>query len=135
MPLRTLFLARLIGWYCLIFGITMLVKKDEMVGAVSELLREPPLILVTGIVVLAAGLALVLSHNIWSGGGVPVAVSVIGWLSLIKGLILITLPHDLLLAYYQGIHYEQLYYVFAAVTLVLGLYLVIGSLRMRSPLG
>jgi hypothetical protein len=40
-----------------------------------------------GAITLAAGLAMVLAHNIWSGGALVVVVTVVGWITLIKSLL------------------------------------------------
>jgi hypothetical protein len=34
---------------------------------------------VMGLISLSAGLAIVLAHNIWSGGVLPVVVTICGW--------------------------------------------------------
>jgi hypothetical protein len=39
----------------------------------------------------AAGLAIVLGHQVWSGGVLPVLVTAIGWVVLIRGTILLFL--------------------------------------------
>jgi len=43
-------------------------------------------------VALCAGLALVLAHNVWSGGALPILVTIVGWISLLKGLMILILP-------------------------------------------
>src|SRR5690348_14216277 len=40
----------------------------------------------------AAGTALVIGHNVWSGGVLPVVVTLLGWLTLIKGIALMAMP-------------------------------------------
>jgi hypothetical protein len=41
------------------------------------------------IVTVAIGLALVLGHNVWSGGPLAIAVTLMGWATLVKGLALL----------------------------------------------
>jgi hypothetical protein len=52
------------------------------------------MMLVLGVSTLAAGLAMVLAHNIWSGDALAVIVTLMGWLTLalIKGLLFLLLP-------------------------------------------
>ena len=57
-----------------------------MVGAVNALIRSPPLVLLAGVFAVAVGLGLVIGHNAWSGGALPVVVTLVGWASLIKAL-------------------------------------------------
>jgi hypothetical protein len=41
------------------------------------------------------GLAIVLVHNVWSGGLLHVVITVIGWLSLMKGLLFVFLTPEM----------------------------------------
>ena len=127
---RSAFLAKLIGLYCLLVGLFMLARKDTMLTAVTELVHDPPAVLILGMALLTIGLAIVLAHNVWSGGLAPVLVTVIGWLTLLKGFVLLFLSPDGLVAYMQAIHYEQLFYVFAAIVLVIGVYLTWAGFKL-----
>jgi hypothetical protein len=124
MPDRTAFLARLIGLYCLIAGLVMALERDAWVAAVAALVSDAPLLLLLGLMVVAAGLALVLGHNVWSGGALPVVVTVIGWLTLAKGLMFWVLPPAAAADFYLArLHYAELYYFYCALSCALGLYL------------
>ncbi|MBV8197207.1 MAG: hypothetical protein JO263_03660 [Candidatus Eremiobacteraeota bacterium] len=127
MSSRTVFLAKLIGLYALIFGLSMFANKQGTVNAVAALMRDPGVVLLCGIFALSVGISMILAHNVWSGGAVPVAVTVIGWLSAVKGLVLLFLAPQALSAYFQGLHYEQFFYPYATVTLLLGAYLTYGG--------
>lgn len=132
MQSRTTFLSKLIGWYCVLFALCMFLNKQFMVAAVSALIQEAPLALVMGVVILGAGIAMVLSHNVWSGGVLPVVVTVLGWATLIKGLIMLFLSPSALEAYYVGLRYADLFYVYAAVTFIIGAYLLVAGYRSRT---
>lgn len=41
--------------------------------------------LFSGMVATAVGIAVVLGHNVWSGGWLPVVVTAVGWAALLKG--------------------------------------------------
>jgi hypothetical protein len=63
---------------------------------------------------------MVLGHNVWSGG----VVTLVGWVALIKGLVLLFLSPEAAAGLYLGaLHYEQLYYLYSAVLLFLGVHL------------
>jgi hypothetical protein len=127
---RTRFLARFIGLYCLIAALVMFMQRDAWVAAVTVAVSDPAAMLILGTVLVAAGLALVLAHNVWSGGVLPVIVTVIGWLTLAKGVMLWLLPPGVAADFYlQRLHYAQLYPVYGAVCLVIGLYLTVAGLR------
>jgi hypothetical protein len=83
-----------------------------------------------GIVVVIAGLAMVLTHNIWSGGTLTVLVTLAGWIALIKGALFLIVPPGSSSAFFlNGFHYQQLFYVYAAIALIVGLYLTYGGFR------
>lgn len=125
---RTRFLARLIGLYCLLAAAAMALHHEAWVTAVAVIVHAPALMLLVGTSVVAAGLALVLSHNVWSGGALPVIVTLIGWLTLAKGLGFWLLPPaQMAQLYLERLHYAELYYLYAAVSLVIGLYLTIAG--------
>ena len=72
---------------------------------------------------LARGLAMILGHNIWSGGALPVVVTLIGWLVAIRGAVLLALSPSATMKLFEALRYEQLFYVYMGGTLILGLYL------------
>jgi hypothetical protein len=51
------------------------------------LLRSRDLMLIAGSFNLASGLAIVLGHNVWSGGALTVVVTLIGWLVALRGVV------------------------------------------------
>ena len=73
---------------------------------------------------VTAGLAIVLTHNVWSGGALPILVTLLGWGSLLKGIFSLLLPPVLeSRVFIVGLRYEQHPILFAAVGLLLGAYL------------
>jgi hypothetical protein len=132
MPARTVFLSRLIGLYSLIIGLAMLTEKQAYVAKVDALVHDPPVILLSAMFALAVGLAMILTHNVWSGGALPAVVTLVGWISLIKGVFLLSLPPAAAGGYMESLHYEDLYYAYAGVTLLLGAYLTYGGFKSPS---
>ena len=83
--------------------------------------------LLTSVITLAIGLALVVGHNVWSGGALPITVTIVGWVSLIKGLAFLFLPPGQMTKLYETLRYERLFFVYMGLTLALGLYLTIAA--------
>jgi hypothetical protein len=129
---RTLFLSRLLGLYCSVAGLCLLVRGPAIANTVMLLLHDPQLVFFIGAVLLAAGLAMVISHNIWSGGALPVVVTLIGWATAIKGGALLAFaPQAVAEFYLNELRYQKNVYVFAAISLLVGLYLVYGGFKKR----
>jgi hypothetical protein len=123
----TIFLGKLIGLYCITVALAMMARKQSAVATVKTLIRNPPLLLFAEVLGLAAGLAMVLSHNIWSGGALPIVITLLGWLMAIRGAVLLGLPQDMTTKLFDALRYEEFFYVYMGVTLVLGLYLTIAG--------
>lgn len=129
---RTIFLSRLVGLYCILAALSMMIRKETIVETVTMLLHNSPLMFIVGILTLAGGLAMVLAHNLWSGGAMAVVVTLVGWLTLVKGLLFLFLPPEVEAEFFLSkLHYEQLFYVYAAISLVLGAYLTYGGFASR----
>jgi hypothetical protein len=105
----------------------MMANKKSVIATVNALVRSPPLVLLTSVIALAIGLALVVGHNVWSGGALPVTVTVLGWVSLLKGLAFLFLSPGQMMKLYEALQYEKLFFVYMGVTLALGLYLTIAA--------
>ena len=123
-PARTLFLSRLIGLYCLFIGLAMISHKQLTVDGVTALFQNPSLMLLLGFITLGASLAIVLTHNLWWNGTLAVIITLIGWLALIKSLLFLFLsPAMEARIFIELLHYERFFYDYAAVSIVLGIYL------------
>lgn len=126
---RTIYLGKLLGLYCLIVALVMMSRKETMVPTVKALVHEAPLLYVVSLAGMVAGLALILAHNVWSGGALAVLVTLVGWVALVKGLVFMLLPPETSVAYFEGLRYGQFFYGYMSITLLLGLYLTYASFR------
>jgi hypothetical protein len=127
---RTIFLSRLIGLYLVLISLAMLTHKQSTVESMTALMHNPPVLFVTAVIAMAAGLAMVLGHNVWSGGVLPVVVTLTGWLMLIKAAILLFLsPEAADGLFLTGLHYQKLFYPYTAFSLFLGLYLTYAGFK------
>ncbi len=84
-------IAALLGPTMIVGALMVLLNLDAMPGIVDELSNSPMLIILAGYAAFVPGLAIVYFHNRWTGGW-PVLVTVMGWLSLVVGLIRIIFP-------------------------------------------
>ncbi len=131
MSARTVFLARLFGLYCIIIAAAMISQPDAFVAIVHAFVADTPLVLIAGVFTLFGGLALVLLHNYWSGGALTVIITLIGWLTLIKAVVLVVLPSTKLVALYGGVSQTHIL-ISGPLSLLLGIYLTVAG--FRSPL-
>lgn len=90
----TLSLALATGLYVLAGGTAMLRLGDKAEALLADFQNSPALTYIAGIMTFAIGVAIILTHNIWSDG-LAIFVSLLGWVAAIEGLVLIAWPEPL----------------------------------------
>ena len=119
----TIYLGRLIGLFLLIVALSMLLDRDSIIEMATAILDDRALLLIVGLIALGIGLAIVIGHNVWSGGPLPIVVTLFGWSQLLRGLALLLLPAETQVAFFQVMRLEDFFYVYAGIPLVIGAYL------------
>jgi hypothetical protein len=133
MSRHTIFLSKLIGLYCIIAALCGITHKAVVVEMVATIFHDSGLILALGIIAVLAGLAMVLAHNIWSGGALAVVVTLVGWAALIKGVLFLFLsPGAEEQLIFVTLQYNRLFYLYMAISLVIGIYLTYAGFKSKS---
>ena len=128
----TLFLSRLLGLYFLICGLAMLVHKQVFTDALALVPANPLALLWSAMIISLAGLAMVLAHNVWSKRPAVVIVTLLGWLTLIKGIAYLFLPARWLAEFFQAVlNCAACLYSVTAFLLVLGAYLTYEGFKSK----
>jgi hypothetical protein len=86
----SLFLARLIGPMLLVIGAGVLLNRENFRAMARELVASREQMFIIGVLTLLGGLAIVNTHNVWSGW--PTIITVFGWIFAIGGALRILLP-------------------------------------------
>jgi len=116
----TVFLARFIGLFTLLLLVGLLMRGSAIIDVT---VADGPVMLAYAIICLAIGVAMILGHNVWSGGALPVVVTLVGWLTLAKGLLLLFLTPEGLTQSFLRMHYGEHMYLYFVPALVIGIYL------------
>jgi hypothetical protein len=87
----SIYLARLIGPITAVIGAGMLVNPRVYRALAEEFLRSHALIYLSGLLSITGGLAVVLSHNVWTADW-RIIITVLGWLALLGGIVRIVAP-------------------------------------------
>lgn len=87
----SIFLARLMGPVFLVIGAALLVNGVVLRALTQEFLNSHALIFLSGLITLPAGLAVVLTHNVWTPDW-RVLITILGWLLVIGGAVRIAAP-------------------------------------------
>ena len=87
----SIFLAKLIGPVCLVIGLALLINGAAFRTLAGEFLDSPALMFLSGVITLPAGLAIVLTHNVWAADW-RILITILGWLAVVGGLIRLLAP-------------------------------------------
>jgi len=115
----SVFFAQLLALICLVTGIGMLADKERFRALYDEMMRSAPIMYLMGTCSLLLGYLIVSFHNIWVNNW-TVLITVIGWIALAKGVVIIVAPNLVLNRARFWLTRMQLA---GAVTFVLGLVL------------
>jgi predicted lysophospholipase L1 biosynthesis ABC-type transport system permease subunit len=91
----SIMIARLMGPVLLAMGLGMALglglEGDGYAGMVHEFVASKPLIFLSGVLVLVAGLAIVNAHNVWEPDWRAI-ITVLGWLGIVRGIASLLFP-------------------------------------------
>jgi len=100
----TIFLARFLGGYYVIFGLLSIITK--YMGKVIEMTKDKSFVISTGYITLLIGLGTVILHNVWVLDW-TLAITLLGWSTLIKGILKVGFP-EVINKQAQGFKNKQL---------------------------
>jgi hypothetical protein len=123
----TLFLAKLIGATLIVFAGVIALRGRIILEIARRMIDDPGVLLLSGPLRIIAGLAIVLGHDVWSGGFLPVAVTLFGWLLLFAGLPLLLATPAQLGRMVDGMKLEKRLGAYVAGVGLVGLAYLIGG--------
>ncbi len=118
----SIFLARFFAAYFLVMGFVILLRRDWLIKASESMMDNQGVILFAGIFTFMFGLVLVLFHYQFTADWRGV-ITVLAWLSLIKGIFLLLLPERLIAFRRVITSNPNIYYIFGVVMLGLAVFL------------
>jgi uncharacterized protein YjeT (DUF2065 family) len=84
-------IGRLFAVVYIAVGLGMLLRPSHYGKMLTSFTENPAVLYLGGAMALTAGMLIVMFHNVWSGGWV-VLLTIIGWLALVKGCLILILP-------------------------------------------
>jgi len=123
----TLFLAKLIGATLLLFAVVIALRGQTILEIARRMLDDPGFLLLSGALRTIAGLAIILGHDVWSGGFLPVAVTLFGWLLFFAGLPLLLATPEQLQRWVAAMKLEKRLGAYAAGLGLVGLAFLLGG--------
>jgi hypothetical protein len=119
----SILLARLIGPFIVVIGIAVVFNMKVFRKVIDDFFKNAGLLYLSGLFSFAAGLTVVLFHNIWTADW-RVIITVLGWIMLLKGICLIVFPSTI--DRFSGIWMKNINVVKIpwAVLILIGLFLM-----------
>ncbi len=118
----TLFLAKLLGAVLITMAAAMATRGPALAQTAKRMTSDPGMVMIGGAMRVGLGLAVVIGHDVWTGGALPVAVTLFGWALYFSGLLLLFASPERLIAMVEGMKLERNLPVYALVTGLVGLY-------------
>jgi hypothetical protein len=81
----SLFLAKLLGLYLLIFAAVWLLRRNQVESAIHDLFNSPGTLALSGLINLIFGLAIAIAHPLWKLNWQGL-ITLIAYLAIIKGI-------------------------------------------------
>ncbi len=117
----TIFLAKLIGIFCLVMGASML-KRSMMMEVFRELSGQRALSYVMGVLMLILGLLVTLAHTKWEGL-LAICITLLGWGMLFESVIFLFSSKSMVAKYVNALENKTIYYLIALGYFLFGAYL------------
>ncbi len=119
----SIFLAKTIGLYLVIVSAAFMLKANELKPMILDMLKNPSLVLFSGILALIFGILIVVSHNVWVMDW-RVIITLLGWLTLLKGVVRLFYPEFVMRKAIMCIENKAFYTIMMLITLLIGLVLL-----------
>jgi len=121
--------ARIFGLWTLLAVVGMVANRQNTIDVLNAFFAGAAVMWATGVFTLLVGIVMVVAHNRWSGGALPIIVTLYGWLVLAKGLMFVWLPASAEQAFYGSLHFGEYFYLYFVVSLAVGAYLTYGGFK------
>lgn len=88
---NAMWIASIFGPFLMIMGIWMLFYHDNMMKVATSCKNTPGVFYLSGIISMIIGLTVLSQYNMWNWG-LPLLVTLFGWVILIRGLLILFVP-------------------------------------------
>jgi len=119
-------LAQIMGITFIVLGLSMLFNKQWTAVMVEDLVKNQGLIWIAGLIALMMGAVTVVLNNFWTSG-LPLFVTVVGWLALIKGVVILLFP-NFTVSWYGKMNKGNIFFWAGLIILILGVILLFVAL-------
>jgi len=119
----SIFIAKFLGVAYIIFGLGILLNTKYYKKMLDDLIKNSANVLYGGIFALVVGFLIIYYHNIWVASW-TVVITIIGWLGLLKGFLLIVFPNFYVSWTKALVRNESFMPIYGFLAFLLGLYFI-----------
>ncbi len=118
----TLFLAKLLGAVLITMAAVLAARGSTLAQTARRMISDPGAVMLAGSIRVGLGLSIMIGHDVWTGGVLPVAVTLFGWALYFSGLLLLFASPERMIAMVDGMRLERNLPVYALGVGLVGLY-------------
>ena len=115
----SIILAHIFGICFIVLGLSMVLNKSWTAIVVEEMANNQSVLWLAGLVTITMGSIIVVLNNSWIFG-LPLFMSILGWLTLLKGAIILIFPGSSI-SYYRKINKGNIFVWGGVFVFILGL--------------
>ncbi len=115
-------LEQLLGLYFIIVGVVVLYRRRSLMPAIGQLVANPALRTVIGLVEIMAGLAIVLIYTEVTLDAAGL-VSLIGWTLIVEGIVYLSMPSRTVQKFLKRFNRDSWYRTGGVIAVIMGAYL------------
>ena len=118
----TIVIAQTLGIVLTIISLSVLINRKSVSIAIEEIIKNQGFLWLWGFIILSMGAVMIALNNTWNSN-LQSLVTVLGWLTLIKGAFILVLPNSAV-SFYRKCNKNSIITTGAIVALVVGLALL-----------
>ena len=116
-------IAQILGIILLIMGLSLMINKKGVASLLEEVSKSVGLLWIYGFIALSMGAVMVTLNNYWTSG-LPLFITILGWLTLIKGIYILVFPATTI-SLYRKFNKSHMFFTAGLISFVLGLLLMV----------
>jgi hypothetical protein len=120
-------IAQVLGTVLAVMSLSILIDRKTVSTALEKAIQDRGFLWLWSFLILTMGAVMVAMNNVWTSG-LPLLITIFGWLTLIKGAVLLLLPGPAM-AFYRKCNKDGVLIFGGFVSFLLGLALLYMSFR------
>lgn len=118
----SVFIVQTLGIFLVVVGLSMAANSKGTVAAIGEAIQNKGTLWTWGFIAVLVGAAILATRSVWTYG-LPVLVTIIGWLALLKGALILIFPNAMVTLYKKFNKGSAIVFC-GIVMIIIGLFLV-----------